>query len=103
MKKINNMTDFSNNNINNIDLIDPDAYKKYNNNIINELDLETDEFKKINKKAIYLANNDIKNILSSKCTINKNKINMTDIENETKINELIDIINNKFNLINKII
>jgi len=42
MKKINNMTDFSNNNINNIDLIDPDAYKKYNNNIINELYDKTD-------------------------------------------------------------
>jgi hypothetical protein len=86
-------------------IVNEKAYATYNNKLVNELDINSKEFKKLNKDSLFEINNIIKDIVPNKCIkkFNEININMTEIENEEKLNELINLINYKFNIINKIL
>lgn len=102
MKEIINKID--SNEINSLDKLNSilceKAYARYNNEIVCELDINSKEYKKLNKESLFEISNVTKDILPPACKIN---INMTEIENEKKLNELINLINHKFNIINKIL
>lgn len=86
-------------------IINEQAYITYNNKLVSELDINSKEFKKLNKESLVEINDIIKDILPPNCKINRDEINinMTKIENEDNLNELINLINEKFNIINKIL
>jgi hypothetical protein len=86
-------------------IVNEKAYATYNNKVVSELDINSKEFKKLNKESLFEISDITKDILPSTCKINSDEINinMTKIENEEKLNELINLINHKFNIINKIL
>jgi hypothetical protein len=84
-------------------IVNETAYATYNNEIVSELDINSKEFKKLNRESLYEISDVVKDILPTTCKTKNNGINMTEIQNEDKLNELINLINHKFNLINKIL
>ena len=86
-------------------IVNEKAYATYNNEVVNELDINSKEFKKLNNEAQLEISDMTKDILPAECKIKTDKININvaEIENENKLNELINLINDKFNLINKIL
>jgi hypothetical protein len=117
-KIINNIYDFSDENINLIFeminnkkiisinqlnmFIDENATNKNNKNLlIEELNIKKIKIikKEVDEECIKLVNN----YLPENCKIKNPVIKNIEINNENNINELIELINNKFNIINKIL
>ena len=115
-KIIANMEDFTNENINKIiklinngdvksledinKIIDENAYSKHNNQEVPELDFKSKKYLEIKRIAEYeLVEKINATVQRSDCTI---KVDSIKIDEDEKLNKLINLMNNKFELINKI-
>jgi hypothetical protein len=115
---IKKITDFTSSNINEIkkkiddgdiisleklhELIDPDAINKDNeNNVIEQLKLEN--LKKIKTKNDSEIKQVVIESLPDDCKIENPEVRNIEVDGDDKLNELIKLINTKFDIINKIL
>lgn len=83
-------------------LIDPDAINKDRNNKV-IVELMSGNLKKIKSENDSKVNKLITELLPEDCKIKNPEIKNIEVDNNDKINELIELINAKFNIINKIL
>jgi hypothetical protein len=115
---IKNITDFTSSNVEEIkkkidngeiesieklyELIDPNAINKDNKNkVIKEL--ESLNLKKIKKENDNEVAKVVTYFLPDECKIKDPEVKNIEVDGDEKLNELIELINTKFNIINKIL